>query len=174
MATSPLPRWAPTPSPSRPLWCPSSSAAGSGSRLLPPFRAMLGALRGRAAAPAGEAQPPAPPAGDGGVRGGTHAGFDGIIADHPEDDDDQREDIRLGGGGGGVFITWEDVWVTAVNGRGRTAAILQGVCGSARPGEVLAIMGPSGCGKTTLLDTLAGNLFTRKRLLPRVSSGGST
>ena len=121
MATSPLPRWAPTPSPSRPLWCPSSSAAGSGSRLLPPFRAMLGALRGCAAAPAGEAQPPAPPAGDGGVRGGTHAGFDGIIADHPEDDDDQREDIRLGGGGDVVFITWEDVWVTAVDDRGKTA-----------------------------------------------------
>ena len=86
---------------------------------------MLGALRGRAAAPAGEAQPPAPPAWDGGVRGGTHAGFDGIIADHPEDDDDQREDIRLGGGGG-VFITWEDVWVTAVDGRGKTATILRG------------------------------------------------
>jgi len=87
---------------------------------------MLEALRGCAAAPAGEAQPPAPPAGDGGVRGGTHAGFDGIIADHPEDDDDQREDIRLGGGGGGVFITWEDVWVTAVDGRGKTATILRG------------------------------------------------
>lgn len=34
--------------------------------------------------------------------------------------------------------------------------LLSGACGSAKPGELLAIMGPSGAGKTTLLNTLAG------------------
>ncbi|XP_038974881.1 ABC transporter G family member 1-like [Phoenix dactylifera] len=58
----------------------------------------------------------------------------------------------------GVFLTWEDLCVSASDGNGGRVPILRGLNGYARPGEVLAIMGPSGCGKSTLLDTLAGRL----------------
>ena len=61
------------------------------------------------------------------------------------------------GAGDGVFLTWEDLSVTVSSGKNSKRAILHGLTGYAKPGELLAIMGPSGCGKSTLLDALAGN-----------------
>ncbi|XP_060676119.1 ABC transporter G family member 1-like isoform X4 [Ziziphus jujuba] len=63
----------------------------------------------------------------------------------------------------GVCLTWEDLWVTVSKGRSSSKAILQGLTGHAKPGELMAIMGPSGCGKSTLLDALAGRLSSKTR-----------
>ncbi|MED6127743.1 ATP-binding cassette sub- G member 1 [Stylosanthes scabra] len=62
-----------------------------------------------------------------------------------------------------ISLTWKDLWVSASMGKRGTKAILQGLTGYAKPGQLLAIMGPSGCGKSTLLDTLAGRLGSNTR-----------
>ncbi|GFY89414.1 white-brown complex-like protein [Actinidia rufa] len=67
-------------------------------------------------------------------------------------------DVEKGFKNDGIMLTWEDLWVTVSDGKGNRRAIIQGLTGCARPGELLAIMGPSGCGKSTLLDSLAGRL----------------
>ncbi|KAK4784679.1 hypothetical protein SAY86_019047 [Trapa natans] len=76
------------------------------------------------------------------------------------------------GGDQEMYLTWEDLWVTVSKGRKGSKAILQGLTGYARPGEVLAIMGPSGCGKSTLLDALAGRLNADTRIEGNVLVNG--
>lgn len=104
MATSPLPRWAPTPSPSRPL-CRSSDDGGRrgnvGDLLRSPFTAVVAALRGHHDATSGDDTAPstdtAPPEQQHTAGGGE---LDGV------DDGSGRRRERLDDG---VFLTWEDV-----------------------------------------------------------------
>lgn len=57
----------------------------------------------------------------------------------------------------GVCMTWKELGVSVETSKNGKKRILQEVTGYAEPGEVLAIMGPSGSGKSTLLDALAGS-----------------
>ncbi|URE47101.1 ABC-2 type transporter [Musa troglodytarum] len=136
---SSVPRWTPRPNPGRPRATADDGFSSGGDDVLFPFSGI----------------PTPPPPVNRSPRHHVHHVTEevgsGSLVGH--------EVIRdAGESKEGVFLTWEDLWVSASDRKGRRASILRGITGYARPGEVLAIMGPSGCGKSTLLDALAGRL----------------
>jgi len=80
----------------------------------------------------------------------------------------------------GVHMEWSDICYTVTVkekvGKWKKVkvdkALLSGVHGTAKPGEILAIMGGSGAGKTTLLDALAGRLKGKVQGTLRINGQG--
>ncbi|OLN88285.1 ABC transporter G family member 19 [Colletotrichum chlorophyti] len=70
-----------------------------------------------------------------------------------EDDASPEETFEPIGDGQSVF-TFKDINYTVPYGNGERQ-LLNGVCGYAKPGKMIALMGSSGAGKTTLLNTIA-------------------
>lgn len=146
-----MPRWTPSPSPSRPLRLRATAAVGDDIEM----HGIDSPGDDEASFPFGYVPTTPPP-----------------LSPSPRQDDQlAREEVggetrggarKVGGDGRreqqGVFLTWEDLWVSAPDRKGGRVSILSAITGCARPGEVLSIMGPSGCGKSTLLDALAGRL----------------
>ncbi|CAL9102448.1 ABC transporter G family member 1-like [Musa acuminata AAA Group] len=148
---SSVPRWTPSPSPTRPLRLRATAAVGDDIEM----HGIDSPGDDEASFPFGYVPTTPPP-----------------LSPSPRQDDqlateevggERRGGARKVGGNGrreqqGVFLTWEDLWVSAPDRKGGRVSILSAITGCARPGEVLSIMGPSGCGKSTLLDALAGRL----------------
>ncbi|CAL4930462.1 unnamed protein product [Urochloa decumbens] len=63
-------------------------------------------------------------------------------------------------------------WFGQTNRHEETRALLDGISGEAREGEILAVLGASGAGKSTLIDALAGRI-QRESLRGAVSLKGS-
>ena len=62
-----------------------------------------------------------------------------------------------------VSLSWSDVTYSVKAGKPKQdKMILDGISGSAKAGQLVAIMGPSGSGKTTLLNILSGRCMKTK------------
>ncbi|XP_064985970.1 ABC transporter G family member 1-like isoform X2 [Musa acuminata AAA Group] len=136
---SSVPRWTPSPSPGRPRAIADDGFSSGGDDVIFPFGDIPTPPPLVNRSPRHDVQHVTEEVGNGSLVG------HGVFRDAGESKQ-------------GVFLTWENLWVSASDRKGRRASILRGITGYARPGEVLAIMGPSGCGKSTLLDALAGRL----------------
>lgn len=81
--------------------------------------------------------------------GRTHRGDDGAI--RLADSHDSEDSSKVVGAHKPAVLAFNQLSYTAPTGK----TVLSDVCGTAQPGQLLAIIGASGAGKSTLLDILA-------------------